>query len=66
VAHYLNMSVRSVSNAFNLCKVVTKKYIVTDGLLNYGEIIAPGGATTLVASAPRAVARLTLMNKLGG
>jgi len=29
VAQYLNMSVRSVSDAFNLCKVVAKKYIVT-------------------------------------
>ena len=29
VAHYLNMSVRSVSDAFNLCKVVGEKYIVT-------------------------------------
>lgn len=50
VAHYLNMSVRPVSDAFNLCKVVAKKYIVTDGLLNSGEITA----------------RLTLINKLGG
>lgn len=44
------MSVRSVSDAFNLCKVVGEKYIVTDGLLNSGEVRA----------------RLTLMNKLRG
>lgn len=51
VAQHLNMSVRLVSDAFNLCKVLpAKKYIVTEGLLNPGEITA----------------RLTLMNKLGG
>ncbi len=62
VANYLNMSVRSVSDAFNLCKVVADNFIISppagghrrgacgDGLLNSAEVAA----------------RLALMNKLMG
>lgn len=50
VANYLNMGARSVSDAFNLCKVVADKFIISDGLLNSAEVAA----------------RLALINKLKG